>query len=257
MKHYVIYFFCLVLLASCVSQKKIIYLQSDDSNAKQESLLGKKRDTRIEPFDQLYITINSLDQAGFNPFKQDNGNMNSFTDAALSVLGYTVNDSGVVSLPFIGTIKLQGYTLVEAAMIIQNACKRILNNPAVSVRFVNNSITILGEVQRPGTYNYTKDQLSIFRAIGYAGDITEYGDRKNILLIREKGKMIYKYRLDLTNNDIITSDFYYLRPSDVIYVEPLWRRRWGVKVFQDLPFNLVFTGLTTVITTYLLYKSLK
>jgi polysaccharide export outer membrane protein len=258
MRYVIFYFLFFVLLTSCVPQKKIIYLQSKEGASPSENYPNTtKKDTKIEPFDQLYISINSLDQAGYNPFKMDGTSTNSLTESSFSVLNYTVNDSGNVFLPFLGRVKLQGYTLDQAAELIQKACKKILNNAAVTVHFVNNTVTVLGEVQRPGTYNYPKSQLNIFKVIGLAGDINEYGNRKQVLLIREQGDKIYKYHLDLTQNEIIGSDFYYLRPNDVIYIQPLWIRRWGVRNFNDLPFSVLFTGITTAITTYLLYKSLK
>ena len=257
MKKSCFYFLLFIAFSSCVPQKKIIYLQSKGETIQNENFLNKtKKDTKIEAFDQLYISINSLDQTGYNPFKQEAITTNSLTEPAFSVLNYTVNDSGNVFLPFLGRVKLQGYTLDQAAELIQIACKKILNNAAVTIHFVNNSVTVLGEVQHPGTYTYLKGQLNIFRAIGFAGDISEYGNRKNVLLIREQGDKIYKYHLDLTKNDIIGSDYYYLRPNDILYVQPLWIRRWGIQKFNDLPFTTIFTGVTTAITTYLLYKSI-
>ncbi len=246
-----------VVVISCVPQKKIVYLQTQKNNNVASHQTAKKRDTRIEPGDQLYITFNSLDQVGYNPFKQENSSTTQLSESALSVISYTVNDSGYVFLPFIGSIKVQDCSLDESAIIMQQTCKNILNNPAVSVHYVNNSWTILGEVQRPGTYTYAKNQLNVFKAIGLAGDITEYGNRRKVVLIREQGDTIHKYNLDLTRNDIVASEFYYLKPNDIIYVEPLRIRRLGIRQFNDLPINLVFTGMTTVVTTYLLYRSLR
>lgn len=237
-------FITIILLGSCVPQRKVVYVQTPNEKTENEYLVKNKKSLRIEPFDMLFITINSLDQAGYNFFNQENGGgaSTSVTDASLAVVSYTVSDSGTITLPILGKIKLQGLTLDEAAMSIRNFTKNVLNNPIVSVRFVNNYVTILGEVARPGTYPYYREQLNIFYALGLGGDITEYGNRKKVTLIREKNKIINKYILDLTTDEIFKSDFYYLRPNDVVYVEPLKIRRFGMK---EIPFELFFSAITS------------
>ena len=246
MKNYFYYFLLIAifLLGSCVPQRKMVYVQTPNEKLENEYLVKNKKSLRIEPFDMLYITINSLDQAGYNFFNQENGggSSTSITDASLAVVSYTVSDSGTITLPILGKIKLQGQTLDEAALSIRNFTKNVLNNPIVSVRFVNNFVTILGEVARPGTYPYYREQLNIFYALGLSGDITEYGNRRNVTLIREKNKIINKYKLDLTKDEIFKSDFYYLRPNDVVYVEPLKIRRFGMK---EYPFTLLFSAITS------------
>jgi polysaccharide export outer membrane protein len=238
------YFFLLIILffASCVPQRKMVYVQSPNEKAEYEFLVKNKKSLRIEPFDMLYISINSLDQSGYNFFHQENSGTMSVSDASLSILSYTVSDSGTITLPILGKLKLQGQTLDEAANSIKNFTKNVLNNPIVSVRFANNSITVLGEVLRPGTYPYFKEQLNVFYALGLAGDITEYGNRRKVTLIREKNKIINKYELDLTKDEIFKSDFYYLRPNDVLYVQPLKIRRFGMK---EYPIALVLSAITS------------
>ncbi len=130
----------------------------------------------------------------------------------------------------------------EAANTIKNFTKNVLNNPIVSVRFSNSNVTILGEVLRPGTYPYYKEQLNVFFALGLAGDITEYGNRRRVVLIRERNKIINKYELDLTKDEIFKSDYYYLRPNDVLYVAPLKIRRFGMR---EYPFPLLFSAVTS------------
>ncbi len=240
-----IYFFLLIILlfGSCVPQRKIVYFQSKNEKKEYDYLVESKRNIKIEPLDLLYISIGSTDQPGYNFFNLDKQNFNAITEQSLSILGYTVNDSGYIYLPILGKIRLQGLTLNQAESVIKNFTKNVLTNPIVSVHFVNNTVTILGEVDKPGTYTYVKGQLTIYNALGLANDITEYGNRRKVALIRETNKTIHKYYLDLTTDDIFKSDYYYLRPNDVLYVEPLKIRRFGMK---EYPFTLIVSAVTSV-----------
>jgi polysaccharide export outer membrane protein len=235
----------LLLLASCVPQHKIVYVQSDAPDKETAYAIGTNKSLKIEPFDMLYISIGSAngEQNGYNFFNQDKQNYNSVSELSMSVLGYTVNDSGAITLPVIGKIHLQGLTLDQAAGLIRDSTKSVVSHPIVSVRFVNSAVTVLGEVGKAGTYSYPNERLTIFYALGLAGDITEYGNRKKVVLIRESKKVIHKYYLDLTRDDIFKSDYYYLRPNDVVYVEPLKVRRFGMK---EYPFALVVSAVTSV-----------
>ncbi len=232
-----------ILFFSCVPQHKIVYVQSPVEKKDAEYSMNNGKDLQIQPFDMLYINVASLDQPGYNFFNQEKQNYSSISDATLAILSYTVNDSGNVHLPILGSLHLQGQTLEGASRLIKDAVKGMLSNPMVSVRFVNSTITILGEVGKPGTYPFTNDHLTIFRAVGMAGDINEYGDRKNVTLIREKDKKIHKYNLDLTTDDLFKSDFYFLHPNDILYIQPLRIRRFGMK---EYPFALVVSAITTV-----------
>jgi polysaccharide export outer membrane protein len=232
-----------MFFASCVPHKKILYVQSAAEKTEYEYAVASKKSVKIEPFDVLYISILSgSDHPGFNFFNQDKMNFNSLTEASLAVLSYSVNDSGNIILPVVGKIRMQGLTLNEAAATIKKATQKEIIDPVVTVKFVNSSVTVLGEVAKPGTYAYQNEKLNVFFALGLAGDISEYGNRKKVVLIRESNNAVHKYTLDLTTDDIFKSDYYYLRPNDVLYVEPLKIRRFGMK---EYPFTLVVSAVTS------------
>lgn len=243
-----------VLLSACVSQRKTVYVQSSKENLENNNnWSGNKKTIRIDAFDLLYIKIITIDQPEYNFFNQG-VQSEQFSESSLAIIAYSVDELGFVNMPVIGKVKVKDLTLDEAAIAIKNALKDVLSNPIVSVRFVNNSITVLGEVGRAGTYAYSTDQLNIFRALGLAGDITEYGDRRNVTLIREKGKQIHKYYLDLTKEDIFRSEYYYLRPNDVLYVSPLKIRRLGMK---EIPYSLILSVINSVFVVLVYTKLLK
>ena len=181
-----------LLLDSCVPQRKVVYVQSSkDHLENNNSWSGNKRSIKIDAFDVLYIKVVTIDQPEYNFFNEESKNpASTTTETGLSIVAYTVDEQGFVNLPVVGKVKLKDLTLDEASVAIKAALKDVLNTPIVSVRFVNNSISILGEVLRPGTYSYSTEQINIFRAIGLAGDVGEYGDRRNVILIRERGKEI-------------------------------------------------------------------
>ncbi len=245
MSRLILIVFSILFFASCVPQRKMVYVQPEEKGSGYTEYTTQGNfNLKIEPFDQLYVYVGSIDQPTHNFFELQAQKYNSLTDFTAAVISYTVNDSGYIMLPVVGKINLKGLKLVDAELKIQTACKDVISNPIVSVRFVNNTVTILGEVQRPGTYSYNKEQLSLFRAIGMAGDILEYGNRNKVTIIREKGKKIEKYYVDLTKESILTSSLYFIRPNDIIYVEPLKIRRFGMK---EYPFALVVSALTSYI----------
>ncbi len=246
MKNHWYFFLILPLFQSCVPQHKMVYAQSPVDGLAYAYSSANKKALLIEPADVLYISVGT---AGGDPnlptvFNQEKQNYNSISEISLSVLGYTVNDSGSVSLPVIGKICVQGLTVDQAAAVIRDSTKHIIINPIVSVRFVNNSVTILGEVTKAGSYPYPSEKLTVFNALGLAGDITEYGNRKQVMLIREGGQSIHKYCLDLTQDSIFRNEFYYLRPNDVLYIAPLKIRRFGMK---EYPFNLIVSAVTSAL----------
>jgi polysaccharide biosynthesis/export protein len=243
----------LSLFSACVTQQKVEYLQDKNNNIKTFDE-PEFPDYKLKPNDELYIKINSLDEAATNVFSntgQQSSYVGSMDPYGASLLSYSVDKEGSVILPVIGAIYVKGKTLSQISVILRDSLYHVLNQPIVSVKLVNRYISILGEVKNPGHYPYSQDKLSIFDALGYAGDITPYGNREKVILIRNENGENIRFILNLTKSEILGSDFYYLRPNDIIYVKPLRNQFWGMRQF---PFSVLFSTLTTGLLIYNIFK---
>ncbi len=237
----IIFVIVLLTITSCVTNRRTVYTQKRDAKAEEPSsfLPVLRANGLIKPGDELYLRVSSFDEET-NFFSQTRDDIIGRTEVTL--ISYTVNENGDLRLPYIGTIKVENLTLDEAADAVKSALDGYLNKPSVILKFVNKHITVLGEVTRPGRYSFADASLSIFQALGLAGDITYYGNRNKVMLVREENKVITRNYIDLTDESLFGSYYYYVKPNDVIYVEPMKRRRWG---FQDFPFELIVSSITT------------
>jgi polysaccharide export outer membrane protein len=138
--------------------------------------------------------------------------------------------------------KVGGLTLEDASDSIEHNLGSYLNQPSVTLKFVNKSISVLGYVNRPGTYSMTKEDATVLQAVALAGDFNVFGERSSVFLIRKVDEKVIKTKLDLTDSKIFTSPYYFLEDDDILYVEPMRRRVWGIDTF---PFALVLSTLTT------------
>ncbi|MCK5136604.1 MAG: polysaccharide biosynthesis/export family protein [Bacteroidales bacterium] len=236
-------------LASCVPNKKILYVQDSREMLSQQNknmyFIDEPLDNSIRQGDELYIKVSSADetQTNFNQSRQE-------TVQDPSVISYTVDDEGYIKLPYINRVKLSGLTLVQASDHIEEELAQYLLYPSVFIRFVNNKVTILGEVNRPGVYVFNYKSVNILQAIGYANDVATFGNRKNVLIIREEGEYRSKYEIDLTSDALLTSEYYMVKSNDIIYVEPLKSKKWGMDTF---PYDLLLSmaSLTIVVLTFM------
>ncbi len=231
--------FLLLIASSCVSNKKAVYTQPQpgmDEILEFESLQLSNR--IIHPDDELFIRVSSFDEEE-NFFTQLSGDF--IRNETTNLVSYTVKEDGYVRLPYIGDIKVQNLTLDEASNKIQKALEEYLNQPTVFIKYVNKYVTVLGEVAVPGRYDYPDEFINIFQALGFAGDVTYFGNRNEVMVVREENNVIKRNFIDLTSEDLYESQYYYLRPNDIVYVQPLKRRRWG---FQEFPFTLIISSLT-------------
>ncbi len=242
-KHIIYLLSGLLILSSCVPNRKVVVLQE---NVKVPSTMTTESSPLEEQYirtaDELYIRINSMDEYTEYYNITTEGGMYGRMDPSLS--SYTVEINGTVFLPMIGNIYVVGFTLEEAGKKIQEMYKGYLNQPAVNVRFVDKNVTVLGEVEGPGIYTFTRREIPVLEALAYAGDMTVYGNRNKILIIREEENVIYRHRLDLTDPSVQASKYYYIQPGDIVYVEPLKRRVWG---FAEIPFGLIFAMISSTI----------
>src|SRR5664279_525737 len=238
----------LILTASCVPIKQLNYF--NDLDEIEEPLVNTRTQKLIMPFDKIYIKVISIDPQTSQIF---NATEEMRTGSANGILGYLIDESGNVNFPFVGNIKVSGLTTAQASEKIQKAMSDYVPNTSITVKYIDNQITIMGEVQRQGIFPFTQDKLNIYEALGLGGGLTQYGDRKKIILIRNEGDKIMHYRLNLSDSKIGNKDYYYILPNDVIIVEPL---KAISSSYSNITFTTVLTSITTLIAV-LLFSGLK
>lgn len=200
---------CLFLFASCEPRRNLVYFSEGNPNSRGASNALATMEVKIQPDDILRISVNTLSlesNALFNP--------------TVNETGYKVDKSGNVSFPVLGVIKVDGLTLEQAQTKISKEVEKYAKNPNVIVQFLNFKITVIGEVTRPNSFTITNDKVNLLEALGLAGDMTVFGKRQNVLIIRQNGNERVMARLNMNNRDVINSPFFNLKQNDIIYVEP-------------------------------------
>jgi polysaccharide biosynthesis/export protein len=206
-----------IFLASCSSMNKIVLLDKDlGKDTKITSATYPKH--QLQEGDILHVKVIGIQEESFDIFNiENNANNSQTTSANLFLNGFTMDSQGNIEIPTLGKIYLKDLTVEEAKDKIQNRANDFLINSTVIVKHINFEITILGEVNRPGTYTVYKDNITILEALGLSGDLSDYANRKKIKLIRDN-EIIY---IDLTKIETLFSQNFVLKSDDVIYVEPL------------------------------------
>lgn len=212
------------MLVSCGSVKDIAYLQGDELLKK--TALVDTFSLKIQKDDLLDIAVSCVDPELLRPFLQygngrDGGNNYGYSGGNNNQ-GYLVEVDGMINFPLLGKIKVIGLTRRQVADLIRNRLEKegYVKDPIVMVRFMNFRISILGEVNRPGTYNITTERISLFEALSMAGDLTVHGRRNRVAVIRETDGIRTILYHDLRSRDIFLSPDYYLKQNDMVYVEP-------------------------------------
>ncbi len=203
------------LLSSCASKKNTVYLQSKNNSVNS---IAKYNNETIIANDILNISVSALDITSIAPFLKEKLMSNNMDQNLID--GYQVDSDGEINLPLIGNVKVSELTTTQASETIQKLLSKLIIDPIVNIRLLNYKVTILGEVNQPGNFNIYDSKINIIQALGLAGDITIYGKKNKIKLTREINGNSVITHIDLTNTNFISSDFYYLRNNDVIYVEP-------------------------------------
>ena len=214
---------------SCVSHEELLYLNDLPPSVDVTDNIANlaQSDLRIQPDDLLSITVTSYNLEASKPFNMEAGNLTAMaqalqgvTNVAEMLTGYFVDTDGNIDFPIIGKLEVNKKTLGEVKTLLSTRLKDYLKDPVVNIRFLNLKVSVLGEVFKPGTIRLTNKRLTIFEAIGMAGDMTPYSNRSNIVIIREKNGQRMIKRLNLQSSSIFKSPFYYLQQNDVVYIEP-------------------------------------
>lgn len=218
----------LLLCSSCVSRKDTTYFYEPDElviPAQISMEQPAKSFLTIQPNDELTITVSAIEQEAalpFNPPVVGSGNLAGGTvnvGGGSQLQTYLVDSNGNIEFPVLGTIKVRGLTRIALAEKLKSMIANYVSDPIINVKLSNFQVSVLGAVRSPGTYTISNEYLTIPKALGLAGDMQIYGRRDNVLVMREENGKITKAYLDLTDNNVIDSEYYYLKQNDVLYVE--------------------------------------
>lgn len=245
----------MLLLGACNAQRNVLYLQDVQSGT--EVVLPENYIIRLKPLDQVTMTVNSRTPELAAPFNSSSsynslsstGIASSITENSLQVL--TIDTDGFITIPIIGKVQCAGMTRDELADEIE---RRIieggyLTDPQVNIRFAELTISIIGEVQKPGRYDIRKDQLTILEALALAGDLTIYGNRSDVAVVREKDGKSIVTKLDLRSSEIFSSPCFYLEQNDVIIVSPNKYKAATAEINQNRSFWISLASTTISLAT--------
>lgn len=238
----------LIVISSC-SNRNLVYFSDLPTSTSNEAPIKNFIQPKIQPDDLLSINVSSLNPESNllfnNVILPPTANSTGGVIASRVNEGYLVDKSGAINFPVIGKITLAGLTREQATEKMINEIKVHVKNPIVNVRFLNFKVTVIGEVNLPSTFTINDDQINVLEALGLAGDMTAFGKRENVLIIREKNGIRTTARINLNNKDVLNSPFFYLQQNDIVYVEPANK----VKVAQTNPGNRFIPIWASLITT--------
>lgn len=248
-------------LTSCKTSQNMVYFTDLDSTNVKQIPMAVFEEPVIQSDDILNITIQTLDYDATTAFNQTSQGAGSSSGGAKSagassggssepsgVTGFLVNRDGNVEIPILGSIKVAGLTTTQAKDLIKGKAAKYYKDPTVQVRFGNYKITILGEVNHPASYALPNEKVTILDAISMAGDLTLYGRRNHILVMRNNGDKKDIARLDLNSSALIASPYYYLKQNDVVYVEPIKAKASMTNAGRNQLITIGISIVTLIIT---------
>jgi polysaccharide export outer membrane protein len=242
----------LLLISSCVVNKKYQYLQSDDVNVKgdiieKDSIIRtydlSDFEYRLQPEDILAVQFYSLTPEEFNFFSLKGFNTQGGAGAGaggnsanlISLLnGYLVDEEGMIEFPVVGKVEVTGLTIFEAQNKIQEIANQYLEHPLVEVRILNFRFTVLGEVKREGVTGNLNNRITLLEAIGLSGGFTDYADKSNVKIIRQSKGKAEVYYIDLLDESFVDSPYYYVNQNDIVVVPPLKQRPYQIYFGKNL-----------------------
>lgn len=242
-----IFFF---LITSCVSKKSIVYLQGNQNSTTSSN----NYEPIIQQDDNLYIHISSSVNEAVTPFNLESKSTTANGSSSFDALkqSYLVDNAGNIDFPVLGTLPVAGLTLQKLKNTIKEKLLIYVKDPVVNIRILNFKVSVLGEVNKPGIISVNSQRITLLEAISQSGDLTLFGKRDNILLIRDfQGTKTYN-RIDITKADFVNSPFYYLDQNDVIYVEPKKSKIDATAIGPNV--TTLITIASFIITTALILK---
>lgn len=246
--------------SSCVPQKKMLLLKDMemvDQTTSIEYQNERALDYRIQPGDNLYIrAINIIDENASVALNGGDSRGGSYlsSDASIYLHSYTVNKDGFIDFPLTGMVEVRNLTVEEAKERIQDSLSVYMRETALIIKLSSFDITIIGEVARPGKYKIYQSEIGLLEALALAGNVTNFAKTESVKIVRrtENGSEIVT--VDAGRADILASPYYYLKPNDIVYVEPLKFKQWG---FTSFPYSTVLSVMSLGVTLITLYLNMK
>lgn len=202
-----------VILLSCSPQRNLVYFSNLEQVSQGE--ISNLPDLKLQRNDQISISLSSLN-AEYDALFASATNSNLINGKP----GFRINNNGRINLPRIGELKVEGLNIEQVQALVTKELRRHIKEPVVTAQLINFKITVIGEVNKPASLSVPDNELNLIEALGMAGDMTVYGRRDNVLIIREKDGIRNMIRLNLNNKNIYESPYFHLQQNDIIYVEP-------------------------------------
>lgn len=244
--------------ASCVPQQKMLILKEAEmasANISKEYINDRTIDYKLQPGDNLYIRfLNTIDDRSMSALTGEFNNASRnylSSDASIYLQSYTIDEEGCIELPLTGKIELKNLTIDQAKEKLQTEIDKFVNQTTIIVKLSNFNLTVLGEVVRPGMYRVYQSQINLFEAISLAGNTTAYAKNEEVKIIRQTDNGSEIITVNMGQADILSSPYYYLKPNDIIYVEPLKIKQWG---FTTFPYSTVLSVVSLAVTLYVAFK---
>lgn len=233
-------------LFACVPQRKMLFLQQETNKANQTTFHNERAlSYLVQPGDNLVIRVVSLDErmsALFNPLDRSANTV--FSDQSIFLNSYSVDERGQIDFPLAGKITVQNLTTDQIKERIKEILDQYLKETVIIVKLVDFNLTVLGEVRNPSQFKIYQTEINIFEAIALAGDLTEFADRSEVMIVRQTKNGSEVTTVNLEKANILSSDYYYLKPNDIIYIKPLKIKQYG---FTTFPYSIVFTTISTAL----------
>jgi len=235
-----------ILLSSCISQGKVKLLQETTSKSETAEYMNEKNISyRLQVGDYLYIEVYSVDPQTSRFFQTDFPDLMNPTYIYLK--SYLVDEFGYINFSFIDKMYVKGLSVLEVREMIQQKMNEYFKESTVIVKMVNFEVSVIGEVNSPGSFTVYRDQINIFQAVGLAGGFKEFGNPKNVRIVRQTQTGSTMVNLDLSKDNILESPYFYLQPNDIIYVEPLNAKSWS---YNRFPYDTILVLISTILLGY-------
>ena len=236
-----------IVFTSCVPKQSIIYFQEIDSVSNE---MKSNYEPLIKTDDVLYINVTTVDPEASEPFNIGNAQAGTATNALqMERSTYLVDNQGEIHFPTLGKMKVTGLTKNQLRELLYTQISELAKDPVINIRIMNFKVTVIGEVNTPGSYTIASERITVPEALALAGDMTLFGKRENVLLLREVEGVKTTYRINMTDPNVFNSPQYYLSQNDVLYIEPNKRKIDSTAIGPNILAGISVLGfaLTTII----------